>query len=104
LPLIIGSREVVVVSVVDDKKIRDPGSGEWICSYLARWDVPSRFQPITRRSEKVGIDLLDVTRRMNADVLIMGGFGHSREREFIFGSATRDILQSNLEVPVFLSH
>jgi nucleotide-binding universal stress UspA family protein len=104
LPLIIGSREVVVVSVVDDKQIRNRGSGEWICSYLARWGVTSRFQPIMRRSEKVGVDLLDVTWRMNADVLIMGGFGHSREREFIFGSATRDILQSNLEIPVFLSH
>jgi len=57
-----------------------------------------------RRSEKVGVDLLDVTWRMDADVLIMGGFGHSREREFIFGSATRDILQSNLDIAVFLSH
>jgi Universal stress protein family len=104
LPLIIGSREVVVVSVVGDKQIRNLGSGEWICSYLARWGVTSQFQPITRRSEKVGGDLLDVARRMNADVLIMGGFGHSREREFIFGSATRDVLQSNLEIPVFLSH
>ena len=104
LPLIIGSREVVVVSVVDDKQLRNRGSGEWICSYLARWGVTSRFQPIMRRSEKVGVDLLDVTWRMDADVLIMGGFGHSREREFIFGSATRDILQSNLDIAVFLSH
>ena len=104
LPLMIGSRDVVVVSVIDDKQIRNPGSGEWICSYLARWGVTARFQPISRRSEKVGVDLLDFARRMNADVLAMGGFGHSREREFVFGSATRDIFQSDLVIPVFLSH
>ena len=34
----------------------------------------------------------------------MGGFGHAREREFLFGSATRDIFQSNLELPVLMSH
>ena len=104
LPLMIGSRDVVVVSVIDDKQIRNPGSGEWICSYLARWGVTARFQPISRRSEKVGVDLLDFARRMTADVLAMGGFGHSREREFVLGSATRDIFQSNLVIPVFLSH
>ncbi|WOH67799.1 universal stress protein [Bradyrhizobium sp. BWA-3-5] len=104
LPLMIGSRDVVVVSVIDDKQIRNPGSGDWICSYLARWGVTARFQPISRRSEKVGVDLLDFASRMNADVLAMGGFGHSREREFVFGSATRDILQSNIAIPVFLSH
>lgn len=104
LPLMIGSRDVVVVSVIDDKRIRNPGSAEWICSYLARWGVTARFQRISRRSEKVGVDLLDFASRMNADVLAMGGFGHSREREFVFGSATRDIFQSNLAIPVFLSH
>lgn len=91
LPLMIGSRDVVVVSVIDDRRIRNPGSAEWICSYLARWGVTARFQPISRRGEKVGVDLLDFASRMNADVLAMGGFGHSREREFVFGSATRDI-------------
>jgi nucleotide-binding universal stress UspA family protein len=40
----------------------------------------------------------------DAQLLVMGGFGHAREREFIFGSATRDIFQATLTTPVLLSH
>jgi nucleotide-binding universal stress UspA family protein len=104
LPLVRGAHEVIVVSVVDDKEIYDPQSGEQICSYLARWGIGARFHPIRRGSEKIGLLLLDFAKRLGAEVIVMGGFGHSREREFIFGSATRDVFQSRLEIPVFLSH
>jgi nucleotide-binding universal stress UspA family protein len=33
----------------------------------------------------------------------MGGYGHSRAREFIFGGFTRQVLLS-APIPVFLSH
>jgi nucleotide-binding universal stress UspA family protein len=36
-------------------------------------------------------------------LLVMGGYGHSRLREFVFGGATRGIL-SAMTVPVFMSH
>jgi len=104
LPLMSGSHEIIVVSVVDDKQISDPQSGEQICSYLARWGISARFHPIRRGNEKVGLLLLDFAKRLGADAIVMGGFGNPREREFIFGSATRDVFQSCLEIPVFLSH
>jgi nucleotide-binding universal stress UspA family protein len=104
LPLMSGSHEVIVVSVVDDKDTFDTQSGEQICSYLARWGVGARFHPIRRGTERVGALLLDFAKRVDARALVMGGFGHPREREFIFGSATRDVFQSRLEFPVFLSH
>ena len=39
----------------------------------------------------------------NADFMVMGGYGHSRLRQFILGGATRGILQS-MTVPTLLSH
>ena len=39
----------------------------------------------------------------STDLLVMGGYGHSRLREFVFGGATRGIL-SAMTVPVFMSH
>jgi len=39
----------------------------------------------------------------NADLLVMGGYGHSRLREFILGGATRGVLQA-MTVPVLMSH
>jgi nucleotide-binding universal stress UspA family protein len=37
----------------------------------------------------------------DADLLVMGGYGHSRVREFVFGGVTRDIL-ADCAIPVFM--
>jgi nucleotide-binding universal stress UspA family protein len=37
------------------------------------------------------------------DFMVMGGYGHSRLREFVLGGVTRSIFQS-MTVPVLLSH
>jgi nucleotide-binding universal stress UspA family protein len=42
-------------------------------------------------------------RDQNADILVMGAYGHSRFREAILGGATRDMLEL-AQVPVFLAH
>jgi nucleotide-binding universal stress UspA family protein len=39
----------------------------------------------------------------SADLLIMGGYGHSRMRELVLGGATREIL-SQMSLPVLMSH
>ena len=104
LPLLTRARDVVIVSVANDKEFRSPHSGTDLCRYLARWGVDARYESVTRERQTVGAALQDFARRIEATLLVMGGFGHAREREFIFGSATRDIFQSNLELPVLLSH
>ncbi|WP_405049252.1 universal stress protein [Rhizobium sp. NZLR1b] len=38
-----------------------------------------------------------------ADILVAGGFGHSRLREFILGGVTRELLGKS-ELPVLLAH
>ena len=37
------------------------------------------------------------------DFIVMGGYGHSRLREFMLGGVTRSILQS-MTAPVLMSH
>ena len=41
--------------------------------------------------------------RGKADLLVAGGFGHSRFREIFFGGVTRHLLD-DITVPVMLSH
>lgn len=48
--------------------------------------------------------LLNRAAEIEAALVMMGGFGHAMEREFLFGSATRDIFRSTLETSVLLSH
>ena len=51
----------------------------------------------------VGETLLSQVADSGADLLVMGGYGHSRWRELVMGGATRTILKS-MTVPVLMSH
>jgi nucleotide-binding universal stress UspA family protein len=47
--------------------------------------------------------ILSYAADSGADLIVMGGFGHSRLREFVLGGATRGILAS-MTVPALMSH
>ena len=47
--------------------------------------------------------LLSHAADTGADFMVMGGYGHSRLREFVLGGVTRGILTS-MTIPVLMSH
>lgn len=51
----------------------------------------------------VGNALLSRVVDLDADLVVMGGYGHSRLREFVLGGVTRTVL-SDMTVPVLMSH
>jgi nucleotide-binding universal stress UspA family protein len=51
----------------------------------------------------VGSLLLAQARELNAGMLVMGAYHHSRLREFILGGPTRTVLEQ-MTIPVFMSH
>ena len=103
LPLLIQARDVAVVSVIDDKTFI-PNTESFLCDHLARWNVAATFNRVSRGNLSVGEALLAYARSANANLLVMGAFAHGFERALMFGSATKDIFGTNLEMPVFLSH
>jgi nucleotide-binding universal stress UspA family protein len=92
LPLLQAAKRVYVVTVVDEKRLHKPGSGVELCKHLARHGVEVTFDQIQAKGRSVG-DVLEahVTER-NIDLLVMGGYAHSKLREFILGGATRSML------------
>ena len=44
-----------------------------------------------------------MTRTLPVDFIVMGGYGHSRLREFVLGGVTRSMLQT-MTAPVLMSH
>jgi nucleotide-binding universal stress UspA family protein len=46
---------------------------------------------------------MDYAVGVDADLLVMGGYGHSRVQEFVLGGATRDVVTDPI-LPVLLSH
>ncbi|CAN5118017.1 universal stress protein [soil metagenome] len=63
--------------------------------------------PLSRRpglpAESTGDALLSLAADVDADLLVMGCFGHSRAREFVLGGASRTVLRS-MTVPVLMAH
>jgi nucleotide-binding universal stress UspA family protein len=51
----------------------------------------------------VGSTILSYAADIDADLLLMGAYGHSRLREEIFGGTTRTIMES-MTLPVLMSH
>jgi nucleotide-binding universal stress UspA family protein len=51
----------------------------------------------------VGEMLLACANEMEADLLVMGCYGHTRLRELVFGGASRHVL-AHMSLPVLMSH
>lgn len=79
----------------------DPGG--LLCQLLVRHGVHAEVTVLARTLPRVSDVLARHLRDVNADLLVMGAYGHSRFREAIMGGATRDMLEK-AQVPVFLAH
>ena len=105
LPILKQASSVSVVSV--NPRPADFGHGDVpgadIALYLARHGVEVDVQRIETRDLDVGNALLSHVAGAAADLLVMGGYGHSRLREVMLGGATRTILH-DMTVPVLMSH
>lgn len=95
--------EVVVVNG-DDAPVgrHGPIPGADIALYLARHGVTAEVRDIKSEID-VGNTLLSHAADVGADLCVMGAYGHSRMMEWVWGGATRTILES-MTLPVFMSH
>ena len=74
-----------------------------MAKHLARHDVKVEVEITPSGGIDVASLILSHAADGSASLIVMGGYGHSRLREFILGGATRGIL-SSMTVPVFMSH
>jgi nucleotide-binding universal stress UspA family protein len=76
--------------------------GERIARRFARQGVDSKFRRIPSDGDPANV-LLSHAADFSADMIVAGGYGHSRFREALLGGVTRTLLGS-MTVPVFMSH
>ncbi len=79
----------------------DPGG--LLSQYLARHDVKVEIEVLSKTLPRVSDVLIRHATDMDADMLVMGAYGHSRFREAIFGGATRNLLEQST-LPVLMAH
>lgn len=79
----------------------DPGGS--LCQMLVRHGVHCEVSVLAKTMPRVSDVLCRHLRDKDADLLVMGAYGHSRFRESILGGATRHMLES-AKIPVLMSH
>ncbi len=93
----------VVVLSVDEGGETDEVSCERL-RYALSWHNPATtVQRLMRDGRAPAETLLAAARAAGADLLVMGGYGHSRMREVIFGGFTRHML-SGADLPILMVH
>ena len=78
-------------------------AGSEIANTLARHDVKVTAAHDVNPGMSVGDELLSRASDYGADLIVMGGYGHSRFREMILGGVTHTMMHS-MTVPVLMSH
>lgn len=79
----------------------EPGAD--IALHLARHGVTVSVAARVSEGMGVGELMLSYASDVDADLIVMGAYGHSRIRELVLGGATRTLLES-MTVPVLMSH
>ena len=101
MPMLQQAEEVVVFSVNPEDS--DHIAGADISTHLARHGVNATPRHIVAPDMRVADSVLSAVADHGINLLVMGGYGHSRLRELAFGGATRAIMQS-MTCPVMMSH
>ena len=71
--------------------------------FLQSHGVEAQVHAVSGPSAQAGAGLLSRAATLNADLMVMGCYGHSRGRELVLGGATRTVLHE-MTIPVLLAH
>ncbi|MBV7408508.1 universal stress protein [Maritimibacter sp. DP1N21-5] len=97
--------DTVSVAIIDPPKHgperSDPGGQ--LSQFLARHGIRAEVSVLSKTMPRVADVLMRHASDVDADMLVMGAYSHSRFRESIMGGATRNMLEA-AELPLFLAH
>jgi nucleotide-binding universal stress UspA family protein len=103
LPFLARAEDIEVLIVAGERGKTDEIPGADVGQHLARHGLKVDVKRIVATESNVANTILSYVADSGADLIVMGGYGHSRLREFILGGVTRGILEA-MTVPTLMSH
>jgi nucleotide-binding universal stress UspA family protein len=104
LPFLQRAATVVVLEVCANDEAADAGGRtDDVCEGLRRHGVEATGRVIVAPRERIADELDGAARAIGADLIVAGGYGHSRFGEWMFGGVTNELL-SRARSYVLLSH
>jgi nucleotide-binding universal stress UspA family protein len=105
LPFMSESSAVTVLVVDPDDELADDELAQDLVAHLGRHGLNARAQVIRHDLATIAVSdtILTQVAELDADLLVMGAYSHSRFREIILGGVTRNVLR-DMNVPVLMAH
>jgi len=103
MPLLERADAVTVLTIAPERDDRYHEPAQKMVQQLAQHGVHAEASEMAGGDGEAGDLILSRAADLGCDLLVMGGYGHSRTRELFLGGATRHILQT-MTLPVLLAH
>jgi nucleotide-binding universal stress UspA family protein len=103
LPFLRRAKAIDIVAVSGERGKGSELVGTNMARHLARHGLKVELKRVSAGNVDVPSAIRAQIAETGADFMVMGGYGHSRLREFILGGVTRTILTSSA-IPVLMSH
>jgi nucleotide-binding universal stress UspA family protein len=103
MPLLEQAEAITIITINAASSVPADASSAHLMRYLSRLGVPTEID--SKKTEKANIQtsILSLAADESLNLLVMGGYGHSRLKEIMFGGVTREMLES-MTVPTLMSH
>jgi nucleotide-binding universal stress UspA family protein len=103
MPLLMAAADITVVSINEDRASTTMASAAALVEHLARHGLSARIERMDADRAEIQPIILSIAADAGLDLIVMGGYGHSRLQERFLGGVTRAMLHS-MTVPTLMSH
>ncbi|MCZ0963423.1 universal stress protein [Paracoccus benzoatiresistens] len=103
LRLLADGGRITVLTVQDEKALSSSGIAETLAASLELRGYVAKAMSLRLEGRSIAKALQDAAIEEGAQLLAMGGFGHSRLRDFVLGGATKGVL-ADLRIATLLAH
>jgi nucleotide-binding universal stress UspA family protein len=103
MPLLRRADALTIIAVANGEAPPVECTSEHLLRHLARAGLPATIASFAADRSDIQPGLLSIAADENLDLLVMGGYGHSRFQEIVLGGVTREMLRS-MTVPTLMSH
>jgi nucleotide-binding universal stress UspA family protein len=103
MPLLEHAEAITIITINAGSSVPADASAARLVHYLSPLGVPTEIDNLKTKKANVQSSILSIASDEGLNLLVMGGYGHSRLKETVFGGVTREMLQS-MTVPTLMSH
>lgn len=103
MPVLRRAKSVRLLTITNEKAIAQEPPPLEAVSYLEAHGIRAAYDAVDADGRDAATAIVDYLRAQSGDLLVMGGYGHSRLQELVLGGATRDLL-AHPPAPIFMSH